>query len=70
MDDCKPLPTAPMSPVDTSKPCARPRAVLAALPPALVLNSPTCQWLTLVHFSAQLEPCLTHKNTLHTLTTP
>jgi hypothetical protein len=26
--------------------------------------------LTLVHFSAQLEPCLTHKNTLHTLTPP
>jgi len=28
------------------------------------------QGLTLVHFSAQLEPCLTHKNTLHTLITP
>jgi len=28
------------------------------------------QELTLVHFSAQLEPCLTHKNTLHTLNTP
>jgi len=25
--------------------------------------------LPLVHFSAQLEPCLTHKNTLHTLHT-
>jgi ribosomal protein L37AE/L43A len=23
-----------------------------------------------VHFSAQLEPCLTHENTLHTLNTP
>jgi len=30
----------------------------------------TTQGLTLVHFSAQLEPCLTHKNTLHTLNTP
>jgi len=30
----------------------------------------TYQGLTLVHFSAQLEPCLTHKNTLHTLNTP
>ena len=30
----------------------------------------TGQGLTLVHFSAQLEPCLTHKNTLHTLNTP
>jgi len=28
------------------------------------------QGLTLVHFSAQLEPCLTHKDTLHTLNTP
>jgi len=28
------------------------------------------QGLTLVHFSAQLEPCPTHKNTLHTLNTP
>jgi len=26
--------------------------------------------LTLVHFSAQLEPCLTQKNTLYTLNTP
>ena len=28
------------------------------------------QGLTLVHFSVQLEPCLTHKNTLHTFNTP
>ena len=28
------------------------------------------QGLTLVHFSAQLEPCLTHENTLHTINTP
>ena len=28
------------------------------------------QGLTLVRFSAQLEPCLTHKITLHTLNTP
>jgi hypothetical protein len=28
------------------------------------------QGLTLVHFSAQLEPCLTNNNTLHTLNTP
>jgi hypothetical protein len=28
------------------------------------------QGLTLVHCSAQLEPCLTHKNALHTLNTP
>jgi hypothetical protein len=32
-------------------------------------SAPT-QGLTLVHFSAQLEPCLTHKNILHTLNTP
>ena len=28
------------------------------------------QGLTLVHFSAQLEPCLAQENTLHTLNTP
>jgi len=28
------------------------------------------QGLTLVHFAAQLEPCLTQENTLHTLNTP
>jgi hypothetical protein len=28
------------------------------------------QGLTLVHFSAQLEPCLTQENTLHTPNTP
>jgi len=28
------------------------------------------QGLTLVHLSAQLEPCLTQENTLHTLYTP
>jgi hypothetical protein len=27
------------------------------------------QGLTLVHFSAQFEPCLTHKSTLHTINT-
>jgi hypothetical protein len=39
------------------------------------LHAPHClvtvaQGLTLVHFSPQLEPCLTHKNTLHTLYNP
>jgi len=33
-------------------------------------RSPQRQVLTLVHFSAQLEPCLTRENTLHTLHTP
>ena len=28
------------------------------------------QGLTLVHFSAQLEPCLKQENTLYTLNTP
>ena len=28
------------------------------------------QGLTLVHFSAHLEPCLIQENTLHTLNTP
>ena len=45
----------------------------AGLPVRAVLNVARArQGLTLVHFSAQLEPCLTRKNTLlvHTLNTP
>jgi hypothetical protein len=38
--------------------------------PARVHHGAHQQGLTLVHFSAQLEPCLTHKNTLHNLRTP
>jgi len=41
---------------------------MAAL--ATLINTTKRQGLTLVHFSAQLEPCLSHKNTLHTLNTP
>jgi hypothetical protein len=33
-------------------------------------NTVVGRGLTLVHFSAQLEPCLTHKNTLYTIITP
>jgi len=36
------------------------------LPPGSTVR----QGLTLVHFAAQLEPCLTQDNTLHTLNTP
>jgi hypothetical protein len=32
--------------------------------------SAASQGLTRVHLSAQPEPCLTYKNTLHTLNTP
>jgi hypothetical protein len=39
-------------------------------PPSPSPAAATTQGLTLVHFSAQLEPCLTHKNTLHALNTP
>ena len=41
--------------------------------PPLTVCSLWCteyQGLTLVHFSAQLEPCQPHKNTLHTINTP
>jgi len=34
------------------------------------LAAAVVQGLTLVHFSAQLEPCLTQESTLHTLNTP
>ena len=46
-----------------------------AAPMALIFTSDgsqmndSYQGLTLVHFSAQLEPCLTHENTLHSLNT-
>jgi hypothetical protein len=42
-------------------------SAVAAAPVVLATSS---QGLTLVHFSAQLEPCLTHKNILHTLNIP
>jgi hypothetical protein len=51
-------------------------AAVAALPlPPLLPDLPpaataTEQGLPLVNFSAQLEPCLTQINTLHTLNTP
>jgi len=37
--------------------------------PQASVEEPGVQGLTLVHFSAQLEPCLTHKNTLNALNT-
>ena len=56
MDECKPLPHGGLA--DESQ-----RAHLNHVDAGQ-------QGLTLVHFSAQLEPCLTLKNTLHTLKTP
>jgi len=38
--------------------------------PRRFMFSASFQGLTLVHFSAQLEPCLSQGNTLHTLSTP
>jgi hypothetical protein len=48
---------------------------VARTPPTATANPPLQyaawkQGLTLVHFPAQLEQCLTHKSTLHTLNTP
>jgi hypothetical protein len=37
---------------------------------ALLQTGPHDQGLTVIHFSAQLEPCLSRENTLHTLITP
>jgi hypothetical protein len=45
--------------------CAWPRLTTAGSS-----TSASRQGLTLVHFSAQLEPCLTQQNTLHILNTP
>jgi len=41
-----------------------------ALQYVFTISFTSSQGLTLVHFSAQLEPCLTQENTLHTLNTP
>mmetsp|Transcript_20182 Transcript_20182/g.50491 ORF Transcript_20182/g.50491 Transcript_20182/m.50491 type:complete len:204 (+) Transcript_20182:1449-2060(+) len=65
-------PTAPMSPVDTSKPCARPRAVLAADPPALVVNSPTvirmrCSSSGSMRVEPPTSPCTVLRNASSTL---
>ena len=53
-----------------------PEAIAAALRGGAPPDARRCaatavrQGLTLVHPSAQLEPCLTQVNTLHTLNTP
>jgi len=56
------LPPCRIAVLRTSRPTAQ--------PPTGSRASASSQGLTLVHFSAQLEPCLTHKNTLHPLNTP
>jgi len=49
----------------------KPMALVALEKPKRInSDSATNQGLTLVHFPAQLEPCLTHEHTLHTLHTP
>ena len=42
----------------------------AACAAAPAVRSAASQGLTLVHISAQLEPCLSQENTLRTLNTP
>ena len=60
-------------------PTVKPAAPAAPAPTRVVAGTPTSppatapatyQGLTLFHFSAQLEPCLTQETTLHTLNTP
>jgi len=53
----------PESPTDVKD---LPRTFLVFSP----ISTASMQGLTLVHFSAQLEPCLTQENTLHTPNTP
>ena len=59
MEECKQLPVM-----------SRPRALTSSSTSGPMAPSADSQGLTLVHFSTQLEPCLTHRNTLHTLNTP
>ena len=53
-------------------PARHPRATVAsrARPATSIRVSTSFQGLTLVHFSAQLEPCMSQENTLHTLNNP
>jgi hypothetical protein len=48
------------------------RAPARAGAPEVIVVNPLGDWqgLTLVHLSAQLEPCMTQENTLHTQKTP
>jgi hypothetical protein len=39
-------------------------------PRPVLVRLQCCQGLTLVHISAQLEPCVSQESTLHTLNTP
>jgi hypothetical protein len=68
-----PAPYLDCSPVVCSRKSSSTFSPLAAANPMLVaffaMSPRERQGLTLVHFSAQLEPCLTHKNTLHILNT-
>jgi len=82
VDECKPLPggggRGPARPprLDPSRGGGGPMGMVAcagSIPdPSAAPSRPSTdvQGLTLVHFSAQLEPCLTQENALHTLPTP
>jgi len=59
------LPSCPSSPSSGSAAAA---SVSAPASCTFLMASP--QGITLVHFSAQLEPCLSQESTLHTLNTP
>ena len=73
VSECKPLPSGGDSTNRMSfsasvvRRSARAAASMAASP---VSKSAANQGLTLIHLSAQLEPCLTPENTLHTIYTP
>ena len=66
MNECKPLPETLASGPAPSGP-----GFGGAASGSRRLKRPALgQGLTLVHFSAQLEPCLAQQNTLHTQDTP
>ena len=66
----------PSHPVRAVSPGGRRAGAAATSCRAAAFPSASARWerqrqgLILVHSSAQLEPCLTHKNTLHTINTP
>ena len=63
-------PTPELAPVTRMAPsCCDDAAAEAAAAASAAAARPSSQGLTLVQFSAQLEPCLIQGNTLHTLNT-
>jgi TRAP-type uncharacterized transport system fused permease subunit len=67
---CSDVPPAPACPPAAAAAAAAAAVTLHSSARATLNSFAVGQRLKLVHFTAQLEPCLTHRHTLHTLNTP